>query len=78
VPICPKCHKLISESHYERHLRRCGNPHEPESLHVSSATAQEESPNRRNWKMWILAGLVIALLVGSLVVFYLLYAFSVP
>lgn len=48
MPVCPKCHKLISESHYERHLKRCGttHKHEPQSLYVPSATPQVESPNR--------------------------------
>lgn len=27
MPICPKCHKLISESHYARHVERCGLTH---------------------------------------------------
>jgi hypothetical protein len=48
VPICPKCHKLITESHYQRHLKRCGTSHRhvTQSLYVPSATAQIESPNR--------------------------------
>jgi hypothetical protein len=91
LPICPKCQKLISESHYERHLRRCGTTHghETQPLHVPSATAQIESPDRggtygapstdhgtTNWKKLVVAGFVIFLLVGSLVVFFLLYAVS--
>jgi hypothetical protein len=27
MPVCPKCHSLISEEHYERHLERCGTHH---------------------------------------------------
>jgi hypothetical protein len=23
MPVCPKCHKLISSGKYSRHLRRC-------------------------------------------------------
>jgi hypothetical protein len=91
LPVCPKCQKLISESHYERHLRRCGttHKHEPQSLHVSSATAQVESPERGitygppgeeehggiNWRK-VGAGFLIFLLIGSLVIFFLLYAVS--
>ncbi len=91
LPICPKCQKMISESHYERHLRRCGTTaeHEPQSLYVPSAAAQVESPEKgitygppgtdegkRNWKKLIGVGFIIFLLVGSLVVFFLLYFFS--
>jgi len=83
MPICPKCHKLISESHYERHLRRCGttHKHEPQSLYVPSATAQVESPNRgitygppsssrgrrADWKKRFLAGFVFLVLLAVLV-----------
>jgi hypothetical protein len=92
VPICPKCQKMISESHYERHLRRCGTSHKhgPQSLYVPSATAQIEAPDRgitygppgtdhgrTNWKRLVVAGFVIFLLIGSLVVFFVLYALSV-
>jgi hypothetical protein len=90
LPICPKCQKLISESHYERHLRRCGtiHGHEPQSLYVPSATAQVESPDRgitygppstdhgkTNWRK-LMAGFLIFLLIGSVVVFFILYALS--
>jgi len=90
LPICPKCHKLISESHYERHLRRCGTTHghEPQSVHAPSTTAQAESPDRgitygppstdqagRNWRK-LGAGFLIFLLIGSVVVFFILYALS--
>ena len=90
MPICPKCGKLISEGHYERHLRRCGTTHghEPQSLHVPSATAQVESQDRGitydpestdhggiRWKK-VMAGFVVFLLIGSLVVFFVLYALS--
>jgi len=82
---------MISERHYERHLRRCGTTHtpEPQSLHAPSATAQIEAPDRgptygppstdhgrTNWKRLLVAGFVIFLLIGSLVVFFLLYALS--
>ena len=91
LPICPKCQKLISESHYERHIQRCGTTHrhEPQSLHVPSATAQIEGPDRgvtygpastphcnTVWKKLIVAGFLISLLIGSVVVFLLLYALS--
>jgi len=84
MPICPKCHKLISDGHYERHLRRCGTSHkrQPQSLYVPSATAQIESPSRgitygpsspsrgrkTNWKKWSLVGLAMLLLLATLVV----------
>jgi hypothetical protein len=90
MPVCPKCHKLISESHYERHLGRCGTIHRvgPQSLYVPSATAQVESPERGitygppstddgriNWRK-LTAGFVIFLLIGSVAVFFVLYALS--
>ncbi len=90
MPVCPKCQKFISESHYERHLRRCGTTHRvgPQSLYVPSATAQVESPDRgitygppstdhgsTNRKR-LMAGFVIFLLVGSVAVFFVLYALS--
>jgi len=90
LPTCPKCQKFISESHYERHLRRCGTTHghEPQSLRVPSATAQVESPDRGidhgppstdhggiNWTK-LMAGFVVFLLIGSMVVFFVLYALS--
>jgi len=90
LPTCPKCQKWISESHYERHLRRCGttHKHEPQSLYVPSATPQVESPDRGitygppneergriNWTK-VMAVFVIFLLIGSVVVFFVLYALS--
>jgi hypothetical protein len=27
MPVCPKCHKLISPKNYSRHLKRCGVTH---------------------------------------------------
>jgi hypothetical protein len=90
LPICPKCGKFISESHYERHLRRCGTNHKegPQSLYVPSATAQVESPERGitygppgeerggiNWRK-VGAALLIFLLIGSTLVFFVLYALS--
>ncbi len=90
MPTCPKCQKWISESHYQRHLGRCGtiNRHEPASLYVPSATPQVESPERgvtygppseerrgTNWTK-VMAGFVIFLLIGSVAVFFVLYALS--
>lgn len=84
MPVCPKCRKLISESHYERHLKRCGisHRHVTQSLYVPSATAQIESPNRgitygppsasfsrsRRWR-WLAWGLVCAAVLLSAVIF---------
>ena len=88
MPICPKCHKLISESHYERHLRRCGNPDEREPESQVHSSAAMESPEggiaygpageeaKRNWKKWVVVGFIIFLLIGSLALFFLLYALS--
>ncbi|MDA4123389.1 MAG: hypothetical protein OK456_09445 [Thaumarchaeota archaeon] len=28
MPVCPKCHKLITEERWERHLKRCGVYHD--------------------------------------------------
>lgn len=90
MPSCPKCGKFISESHYERHLRRCGTIHTqgPQSLYVPSATAQVESPDRGiaygppdteqggiDWRK-VGAVFLIFLLIGSVVVFFVLYALS--
>lgn len=48
VPICPKCHELISEKRFERHLRRCGISHKDEAagLYVPSATPPWEGVQR--------------------------------
>lgn len=90
MPTCPKCQKWISESRYQRHLGRCGiaRRHEPQSLHAPSATAQVESPDRGisygppgehrgriNWTK-VMAAFVIFLLIGSVAVFFVLYALS--
>jgi hypothetical protein len=90
LPTCPKCQKFISERHYERHLRRCGAPegHKPPSVHAPSATARAESSDAGidhgppsedhrgiNWTK-VAAGLVIFLLIGTVVVFFILYALS--
>jgi len=90
MPTCPKCQEFISESHYERHILRCGTTqwHKSQSLYVGSATARVENQERgttygppgedqgkRNWTK-LAAGFVIFLLIGSLVVFFLLYAIS--
>jgi hypothetical protein len=85
VPTCPKCHKLISESHYQRHLQRCGTSHRhvTQSLYVPSATAQIESPNRgitygsprprytnkHRWRPWLTWGLVAVALLAVLLFF---------
>ena len=87
MPICPKCHKLISESHYERHLRHCGNPNEREPESQVPSAAAMESPEggiaygpageaKRNWKKWVVVGFIMFLLIGSLALFFLLYALS--
>ena len=90
MPTCPKCEKFISESHYERHLRRCGLPeaHKPGSGPMPSAKVQLESPEGGithgppttdqggiNWRK-VGAGFLIFLLIGSVVVFFILYALS--
>jgi hypothetical protein len=31
MPVCPKCHKLISPGKYSRHLGRCGVRHKHKS-----------------------------------------------
>jgi hypothetical protein len=85
VPTCPKCHKFISESHYQRHLQRCGTSHRhvTQSLYVPSATAQIESPNRgitygsprvsytkkRRWRPWLIGALVAIVLLAILFLF---------
>jgi hypothetical protein len=85
MPICPKCHKLISESHYQRHLKRCGTSHRhvTQSLYVPSATAQIESPNRgitygpsrasytkkSKWRRWLIWSIAAVLLLVGLGVF---------
>jgi hypothetical protein len=91
LPVCPKCEKLISEGHYQRHLQRCGTTHhhQPQSLYVPSATPQFESLDRgitygpasrehskRDWRKLAIAGFVIFLLIGSVAVFFILYALS--
>ena len=90
MPTCPKCGKFISEGHYERHLKRCGTPHEEEpQLTDQSVTARleraergtgvvapEEGEGGRNWKKILVAGFVIFLLIGSLVVFFIIYGLS--
>jgi hypothetical protein len=88
LPTCPKCGKFISESHYERHLGRCGttHDHEPQSSRGPPATAQVEGPGRDegppseehvgiNWTK-VAAFFVIFLLIGSVLVFFVLYLLS--
>jgi transcription regulator Sfg11 len=36
MPTCPKCGKLISDSRYVRHLRRCGGRHKRSSRPLDS------------------------------------------
>jgi hypothetical protein len=36
MPVCPKCHKLISAKNYARHLRRCGTTHKQGPQPLSS------------------------------------------
>jgi hypothetical protein len=82
VPTCPKCEKFISESHYQRHLQRCGTSHRhvTQSLYVPSATAQIESPNRgitygsprvsytnkRRWRPWLIGAVVVIVVLAIL------------
>lgn len=81
MPVCPKCHKLISDRHYERHIKRCGTSHKhmAQSLYVPSATAQIESPNRgitygppsKSWarkSKWLLWAIAMAVVIIALVV----------
>ena len=90
MPTCPKCEKFISESHYERHLRRCGTPeaHKPPFVEAPSSAGQEEGPDGGagqghsgedhggiNWTK-LAAFFVIFLLIGSVVIFFILYALS--
>jgi hypothetical protein len=90
LPTCPKCEKFISDRHYERHLRRCGTPegHKPPFVHTPSAPARGESANGGiddgppgeghhgiNWTK-VAAGFVIFLLIGTVAVFFILYALS--
>jgi len=81
VPICPKCHKLINESHYERHLARCGTSHKHVTgeLYVPSATPAWERPDRGilvgpqgrgfsrrpKWQRALIWALLILLLTGG-------------
>ncbi|MDG6934760.1 MAG: hypothetical protein JRN68_08680 [Nitrososphaerota archaeon] len=39
MPICPKCHKEISDRKFERHLRRCGESHKQEAAPLSAPSA---------------------------------------
>jgi len=38
MPVCPKCGHYISEEHWERHLRRCGEHHKHEPAPLVSTT----------------------------------------
>jgi hypothetical protein len=88
LPVCPKCGKFISESHYERHLKRCGVDRPEPEAEGGSVTARlekaegmtvrgtpEEAPQGRNWTK-LMAAFVLFLLVGSLVAFFILYGLS--
>ncbi|GEM_PF-1772818 len=88
MPLCPRCHEHISESHYGRHLKRCGTSHKhvAQSLYVPTGTAQVESANRGitygphsrsygrkpKWIRSINWAIVAALLVGGGVFVFLL------
>ena len=107
MPTCPTCGKFITESHYERHLKRCGTEHHEERIPSQSvvreleaaergtgprhptmdAQAQaeakaadhepaEKAPRVINWTK-VAAYFVIFLLIGSTVIFFLLYLLSV-
>jgi hypothetical protein len=39
MPICPKCHKEISDRKFERHIRRCGESHKREAAPLSAPSA---------------------------------------
>jgi phage FluMu protein Com len=86
MSVCTKCHKLISESHYERHLKRCGTSHKhvAQSLYVPSATAQIESPNRgitygppsASWNRkskWLLLAIVAVLALAAVLGTYFVF-----
>jgi hypothetical protein len=90
LPAYPQGQKPVSESRHKRRLRRPGTArgHQPQSLRVSSATAQGEDPDRGisdgppstdhggiNWRK-VGAVFLIFLLIGSLLVFFILYALS--
>lgn len=84
LPTCPKCGKFITESHYERHLRRCGIPHRQEQVPKAEVIRQEgetayghpdEEPRGANWTK-VAAYFVIFLLIGSTVIFFVLYVLS--
>ncbi|MDA4134378.1 MAG: hypothetical protein OK441_02270 [Thaumarchaeota archaeon] len=46
MPVCPKCHELISEEHWERHLSRCGvhHKHGPMPLFSTSGGTMGATP----------------------------------
>jgi hypothetical protein len=89
LPVCPKCGKLISEGHYERHVRRCGTIREEEPRLPSQSVTRlleraergtgpprEEAQVGRNWKKILVAGFVVFLLIGTLAAFFILYGLS--
>jgi len=84
MPICPRCHNLISEGKWERHLKRCGvhHKHEPKELYVPSATPSWEGTQRGilggphgTWsrKKRLAIYLTVALLFGTAGLLYLLF-----
>jgi hypothetical protein len=90
LPAYLKGQKPIRESHHEMRLGGTGTTRgrQPQSLRVSSATAHGESPERGindgppstehggiNWRK-LGAVFLIFLLIGSLLVFFILYALS--
>ncbi|HUI85730.1 MAG TPA: hypothetical protein VLY21_01075 [Nitrososphaerales archaeon] len=49
MPVCPKCHKMVSERKWQRHQERCGVHHRnrpPSGLYVPSATPPWEGTQR--------------------------------
>lgn len=79
MPSCPKCGKFISEGHYERHLSRCGTPREEQVFSKAQAGVDHGLPDEEshgiNWTK-LAAYFVIFLLIGSTVVFFVLYLLS--
>ena len=78
--MCPKCHKNISEKHFQRHLRRCGTSHKhsPGELYVPSATPAWERPDRGilvsapsdkpKWAIYIIYVILFAIVASILLV----------
>ena len=84
LPVCPKCHKMISERKWQRHQERCGVHHRnrpPSGLYVPSATPPWEGTqtgilvnqgSRRSKSSRKTAYLVVAVVVVILLALLLL------